>query len=134
MHSLKHISALILALLVSVNALGMPLHKHYCMGRLKVVTFDESKSTCKMMEMQCSLHDEAEKMPCCETETELISLDDAKVQPIETIAFSKVQVAFLNVFLFAQAFPNAELNTHNYLSESPPYHPIFLFISGCSLS
>lgn len=61
------------AMLVATN--GFTLHKHYCMGRLKAVSINQSASPCAEKGLPA-------EMPCCEDMAETL-----KVEEITEVSF-----------------------------------------------
>ncbi len=75
MLNIKNILTVIMAGLLLTASLGITLHKHYCMGRLKHIAVFEKAESCMGM-----MGKESEDCPmnCCKDTAELFKVDDLK--------------------------------------------------------
>ena len=76
MQLFKKIAHLFMALLLVVATMGVTMHKHYCMGRVKdVAYFEKSKHCAEMIGME----QEDCPMSCCKDTEQEFKVDDLSV-------------------------------------------------------
>lgn len=76
MQALKKIAHLSLALLLVIATMGVTMHKHHCLGRVKDVSFFEKSQHCAEM---MGMEQEDCPMSCCKDTKEEFKVDELSV-------------------------------------------------------
>lgn len=71
----KQIGNTLLIVILLMATTGVTMHKHYCMGRLKNVSFNEHAQSC----MKLAGIDDSCPMDCCKDTSESFKIDDLQI-------------------------------------------------------
>ncbi|MEM7551815.1 MAG: hypothetical protein AAF363_19195 [Bacteroidota bacterium] len=114
----KKTISLLLAFLVAFSSTGFTLHKHYCLGVLKSVSFEPQKQLCAE---KCGFKEFADPMPCCEHTVEHFKADD-----FSTLASLEIDLSSDWMFIAPVALENllllikSDKDYTNYRLYEPP--------------
>lgn len=109
---MKHLCNIIVLFVFAIASIGVPLHKHFCHG--KVIDIGITAKKC--------FSGEKEKSDCCSDETTVVGFDEQVFQKENILAFD-IQVY---VVTSLQHYTSLELKTpvflfpHTYESNAPP--------------
>ncbi len=107
MQALKKIAHLFLALLLVVATMGVTMHKHHCLGRVKDVSYFEKSQHCAEM---MGMEQEDLPMTCCKDTKEEFKVED--------VSFTKVSFDLDTDYHLISVMMYVLLDTQIILSET----------------
>ena len=109
---MKNLCNIVLLLIFAIASIGVPLHKHFCHG--KVIEIGITAKKC--------FSGEKEKSDCCSDETTVVGFDEQVFQKENTVSFD-IQPIVADILQYSIAFEPAIttlLFPHTYQSNAPP--------------
>lgn len=116
MSLLKQIGNILLIVILLLATTGVTMHKHYCMGRLKNVSFYEEAHSC----MKLAGMDDSCPMDCCKDTSEEFRIDDLQTTSFDFTLQTQYHLLWtssLTVDLPLLAFES------RFFLQSHPYKP-----------